>query len=76
MGLPQIVRLKGAAVMRLRDTDNRVVVESKPSKLDVRKGQMKLSSWELPMVRVPGIYRADVLIDGKPIWRGFVRITP
>ena len=69
-------RLKGATVLRLRDTENRTVVDSKPGKLDVRKGDMSLSSWQLPIVSVPGIYRADVLLDGKPIWRGFVRITP
>jgi hypothetical protein len=34
------------------------------------------SSGELPIVSVPGSYRADVLIAGKPIWRSFVRITP
>jgi hypothetical protein len=69
-------RLKGASVMRLRDSENRVIVESKPGKIDVRKGDISLSSWETPMVSAPGMYRADVMIDGKPIWRGFLRITP
>lgn len=69
-------RLKGVSVLRLRDTDNRIVVESKPGKIDLRKGNLSLSSWELPMISVPGIYRADVLINDQPIWRGFVRITP
>ena len=68
--------LKGATVLRLFDPVNRVVAESKPDKLSLRKRQLSLSSWELPMVSAPGVYRADVLLDGKPIWRGFVRITP
>lgn len=69
-------RLKGASVLRLRDSQDRVVVDSKPSKIDVRKGSTSLSSWEIPMMSAPGIYRADVMIDGKPMWRGFLRITP
>jgi hypothetical protein len=34
-----------------------------------------LSSWKLPVPPTPGMYRADVLIDGTPIWRGFVKVT-
>jgi hypothetical protein len=42
---------------------------------DFRRGQLSLSSWQLPVPAAPGLYRTDVLIDDKPIWRGFVTIT-
>lgn len=69
-------RTRGMSVLRVYDADNRVVVQSKPAKIDIRKGDLKLSSWQLPMLKAAGVFRADVLIDEKPVWRGFVRITP
>jgi len=69
-------RLRGQVTLRVSDVENRTVLESKPGKLDVRKGQQILSSWTLPVPPNAGVYRVDALIDGKPIWRGFVRITP
>jgi hypothetical protein len=68
-------RLRGQAMLRVSDAENRTVIESKPGKLDVRKGQYILSSWTLPVPPAAGVYRVDTLIDGKPIWRGFVRIS-
>lgn len=68
-------RLRGQAILRVFDVENRTVLESKPGKLDVRKGQYILSSWTLPVPPTAGVYRVDALIDGKPIWRGFVRIS-
>jgi hypothetical protein len=68
-------RVRGQGSLRMFDVDNRVVMESKPAKIDLRKGQLTLSSWQIPVPSVPGLYRMDVTIDGKPIWRGFVRIT-
>jgi len=69
-------RLRGVMVVRLFDADNRVVAESKPAKVDLRKNQTSTSSWTLPMLTDPGTYRADVLLDNTPMWRGFLRITP
>jgi hypothetical protein len=69
-------RMRDQIVVRLFDGDNRVVSESKPTKVDFRKGQTSTSAWALPMVPSPGPYRADVILDGTPIWRGFVGITP
>jgi hypothetical protein len=69
-------RLKGTSTLRIHDESNRVVVESKPGKLDVRPGTSTvLSNWKLTVPGRPGFYRAEVLVDGAPIWRGFVRIT-
>ncbi len=71
-----IEQLKGLANIRLFDADNRPVMESKPKKMNLRKGQMSLSSWEVPIASLSGLYRSDVMLDGKPIWRGFVSIRP
>jgi hypothetical protein len=71
---PQM-RLKGTSLLRLHNDTNQVVVESKPGKVDLRPGDARLSSWKLTVPGRPGIYRADVLIEGVPIWRGFVKVT-
>jgi hypothetical protein len=71
-----VEKLKGLAIIRLFDVDNRLVMETKPMKLSLGKGQMSLSSWELPISSLSGTYRADVMLDARPMWRGFVKITP
>jgi hypothetical protein len=71
---PQM-RLKGMHVLKLYDEANHILVESKPGKLDLRPGDARLSSWRLTVPGRPGVYRTEVLVDGVPIWRGFVRLT-
>jgi len=69
-------RLKGLSTLRVYDDSNRMVMEGKPSKLDVRPGYPSVvSTWKLPVPAKAGFYRAEVLVDAVPIWRGFVRIT-
>jgi hypothetical protein len=68
-------RVRGQGILRVFDGENRVVLESKPAKVDLKKGQLTLSSWQIPVPQNPGRYRVDALIDQKPIWRGFVQIT-
>lgn len=70
-----VEKLKGLAIIRVFDVDNRPVMETKPMKVSLGKGQMSLSSWELPISSLSGTYRADVMLDARPIWRGFVKIT-
>ena len=67
-------RVKGAVALKMYDDANHAVVDSKPGKLDLRPGDRRLSNWRLPVPGRPGTYRADVLLDGVPIWRSFVRI--
>jgi hypothetical protein len=74
MWLPK-ERLRGQMLVRVFDSENRLVAQSKPEKIDIRKGQSLTSAWTLPMVGSPGTYRADVLVDGTAVWRGFVAIT-
>ena len=69
-------RIRGQTRLRVYNADNQVVLESKPKKTDVRKGDLTFGSWEVPITFAPGSYRAEILLDDKPMWRGFVRITP
>ena len=69
-------RVRGMMRLRMLDADNRVVLESKPKKTDLRKQNLSLSAWEVPMLATAGSYRAEVMLDDKPMWRGFVQITP
>jgi hypothetical protein len=69
-------RVRGMALLQVRDARNRLVAETKPNKVDVRKGRQVLAYWRLPVPRQAGFYRVDLLIDGAAIWREFVRVTP
>jgi S1-C subfamily serine protease len=72
-----VENLKGQTKLQLFDEENRLVLESNPKKINIGKRDMSLSSWAIPAAKLaPGTYRADVALDGKPIWRGFVKITP
>jgi len=68
-------RVKGLSTLRVYDEGNHVLVDSKPAKVDIRPDNFMWSSWKMPIPERPGVYRADVMIDGIPIWRGFVRIS-
>ena len=69
-------RLRGMLSLRIYDAESRVVTEDKPVKRDLRKGALLMSSWQLSMPKAPGLYRADVLLDDKVMWRSYVRVTP
>jgi hypothetical protein len=69
-------RLKGMMSMKLYSADNRSLSQSKPKKSDLRKQDLVLVSWQIPMFRTAGVYRADVVLDDKVMWRGYVRLTP
>ena len=68
-------RLRGMLTMRLHDAERRIVAESKPARRDLRQGQLVLASWEQAMPSAPGLYRADVLLDDRIMWRGYVRLV-
>lgn len=54
----------------------RLISQSKPQKSDLKKQNLVLVSWQMPMLRTPGVYRAAVLMDDKVMWRGYVRLLP
>lgn len=62
--------------LRMYDAENRMVIQGKPAKRDLRKSTLVMSSWQLAMPSAAGLYRADVLLDEKVMWRSYVRVTP
>jgi hypothetical protein len=71
-----VERVRGVATFALFDAENKLVMKSAPKKLNLSKGQLSLSSWGLPISALAGTYRGEVLVDDKPMWRGFVKIVP
>ena len=69
-------RLKGMMVLRLFDEDNRIRVESKPKKSDLKPGSTVFSQWQMPLPAQPGSYRVDVLVGDAVVWRRYFRVTP
>ncbi len=69
-------RVRGNAVLRVIDAENKIVAMSQPRKVNFNKGDFARSSWDLPMLKVPGIYRVEVAVDALTFWRGFFQINP
>ena len=70
------VRLKGQAVFYLFDSSNSRIASSKPSKVDFRAKDLATSLWHIPVTMAAGSYRAELHLEGKPVWRRYVRINP
>ena len=69
-------KAKGKAVLRVFNSDNQKVAESKPENLTLTPGSFLASSWDLPVENLaPAIYRADLLFAEQTIWRDFFRVT-
>jgi hypothetical protein len=66
-------RFKGVSVLRLFDMDNRLLAETKPAKLNMRPGDLKMSAWQFT-TPAPGTYRADVLLGADIAWRGYFKV--
>lgn len=69
------VRLRGMAQLRVYNAENAPVVESKPGKTDLKPGNLTFSYWEVPVPSAEGTYRAEVLLDGRVMWRDTFRVT-
>ena len=69
-------RIRGNAVLRLIDSENRIIATSQPRKVNFNKGDFSRTSWEMPMLTSAGDYRVDVSVDARTFWRGFFRVNP
>jgi hypothetical protein len=69
-------RLRGQAAIRVFDADNNLIAESPGRKVNFRKGNYTQWSWDVPMMRAPGLYRFDLVVDTTTYWRGFLRVNP
>lgn len=69
-------KVKGKAMLRIFDADNRKVAESKSDNLNLAPRNFMESSWDVPLERLaPAIYRVDILFDEQAVWRDFFRVT-
>ena len=69
-------KIKAAAMVRVYDLDGRVLLESKPSKIDLKPGKNPSYSWWKADISTlkPTVYRIDVLLESSPIWRAFFKV--
>ena len=67
-------RIRGTTTLRIFDIDNRLLGETKPTKLSMRPGDLSMSVWTLN-VPPPGAYRVDVMLDTDIAWRGYFVVT-
>ncbi|HVG91199.1 MAG TPA: hypothetical protein VNB54_06880, partial [Alphaproteobacteria bacterium] len=71
-----VVKGKLTAVLKLFNTDNTLISESKPRDLSMAPGKYMTTTWEIPAANMPpGIYRFDLVLNGKTAWRDFFKIV-
>lgn len=68
-------RIRGVTTLRIYDIDNRLLGETKPTKLSMRPGDLSMSAWSLD-VPPPGTYRVDIMLSADIAWRGYFRVKP
>ena len=69
-------KLKSSASLKAYDVHNKLLSTSQPTKINLSKGQIGYSSWNLGISELsPGFYHVDLVLDTAPIWRTFFRIT-
>jgi len=69
-------KMNTTAMLRVYDLAGRLLIEGKPSKLDVKPGPTSSYTWwkaDISSLK-PGIYRVDVLANPSAIWRAFFKI--
>lgn len=69
-------KIKAAAMIRVYDLSGRALIESKPSKVDLKPGPGPSYSWwkaDISSLK-PAIYRVDVFLDSSPVWRAFFKV--
>lgn len=63
-------------MLRVFDSDNRKVAESKPDNLNLSPGNFLASSWDVPVENfAPAIYRVEVSFGEQVACRDFFRVT-
>lgn len=68
-------RVRAQLTFHLYDAQNSVIGSSRPSRLNLPRNDLVMSSWKVPVPRAAGVYRAEVHLDGKPAWRDYVRVV-
>lgn len=69
-------KLKGMQQLRIYDADNHAIAQTAPAKIELQPHVTAYSAWKMPLGSFQqGIYRVDLLLEGKPQWRGFFRLS-
>jgi hypothetical protein len=66
---------KGLLSGSVWDEQNRLRVKVEPKKTSLSLSPLRTGFGFVPAALEPGIYRVDVIWDGQPVWRTFIRIT-
>jgi hypothetical protein len=62
--------------LRFFSADNKLIGSSKQQDVTLAPGRYASTTWDFPLAQLPpGIYRVDLLINGKTSGREFIRIT-
>jgi hypothetical protein len=62
-------------VLRLFNSNNRLISESKPRVMSLAPGKYVTTIWDIPMATMPaGIYHFDLVLNAKTAWRDFLRV--
>jgi len=69
-------KIKGATLIRIYDLSGHVLIETKPTKVDMKPASAPVYSWWRTDITIlkPGVYRVDVLLDSSPVWRAFFKV--
>ncbi len=71
-----VAKVSSSVVLKLFDEDNRVVLQSEPQTIKLKAYEVASTFWELDASDLsPGVYRADVVVDGRACWRSFFRLV-
>jgi len=71
-----VAKEKFSCVLNVFSADNKLVNESKPRDIALIPGKSLTTLWEIPAAKMAaGIYRFDLVLNGKTAWRDFFRIT-
>jgi len=66
----------GLVAVRIYTLANRALIASKPAKVNLKANGIMYSSWQIGLEPFQaGIYRVDLTLEDKPIWRSFFRVS-
>lgn len=69
-------KTKTSVVARVFDIDNRLRIETKPTKLELNLQAVSYFMADLPLSTLPaGLYRIDVVLSDETAWRAFFRVS-
>jgi Trypsin-like peptidase domain len=68
-------KVKTTEELKFYDVNNHEVAQAKPRKLNLDPQNISSTGWKANIASLPnGIYRVDVVADGKVQWRGFFTV--